>query len=169
MRRLTVLGLMIVGCGGESAPGGTDAANEGAVPADWVRVQADGGYSFRAPPEMMAVESEGTDSCTDGWSTPGCSYSGDYGAFSSNLTEYIGQPQYEAVRDSVDGRAAKFVTAMAYGFLVAAMNIAEIDPATPGLGLTVAASCSDAEGQQEALGVFKTIHFGEPAPAEGAD
>lgn len=169
MRRLTVLGLMLMGCGGESTSGSADAAHEGAVPADWVRMQADCGYGFRAPPEMMEVESQGTDSCVDGWSTPGCTYSGDYGAFSSNLTEYVGQPQYEAVQESVDGRAAKFVTAMADGFLVAAVHIAEIDPATPSLGLTVAANCRDAEGQQDALAVFKTIDFGAPAPAEGAD
>ena len=165
MRQFAALVLVLVACGGESAAG-EEAAEGSSVPAGWVEVQADCGYSFRAPPEMMAVERQGTDSCIDGWSTPRCMYSGDYGAFSSNLSEYIGEPQYEVARETIDGRSAKLVTAMAFGSFVAAVNIAEVDPATPGLGLTVSASCDDVDGQQDALRVFRTIHFGEPAPVE---
>jgi len=165
MRRLALLGLALAACGGASAPG-EDAANGVSVPEDWVHVQSSCGYRFQAPPEMTALERQGTDSCVDGWSTASCMYSGDYGAFSSNLSEFIDQPQYQALRETIDGRSARLVTALAYGFYVAAVNIAEIDPATPGLGVTVSANCGDVDGQQDALRVFRTLELGEPASAE---
>src|SRR5262245_13552865 len=102
MRRRLLLGVMFLACGGESAAGHdvesgavSDAEDTSAVPADWVPVQAACGYVFRAPPELMPVEVGSIDSCVDGWSTPGCMYRGDYGAFSSDLSEYLGEPQYE--------------------------------------------------------------------------
>lgn len=166
MRRLAAFGLMLMACGGESAAG-EDAADDGAVPASWVHVQAQCGYSFRAPPELEAVESQGIDSCIDGWSSPRCTYTGDYGGFSSDLSEYASQPQYEMAPATIDGRSAKLVTARAFGgSFLAAVNIAEIDPATPYVGLTVSAACGDVNGQQDALRVFRTIEFDEPAPAD---
>ena len=166
MRRLAAFGLMLMACGGETAAG-EDAADEGSVPASWIQVQAQCGYSFRAPPELVAVESQGIDSCIDGWTSPRCTYTGDYGGFSSDLSEYVDQPQYEMARATIDGRTAKLVTAMAVGgSFLAAVNIAEIDPATPGVGLTVSASCGDVNGQQDALRVFSTIELDEPAPAK---
>jgi hypothetical protein len=126
------------------------------VPADWVRVEAHCGYSFLAPPGVSVREAAGTDSCVDVWTASGCMQSGDYGGFSSNLSEYVGQPEYAATRENIHGRDATLVTAtMPEQGRVAAAHFPEVG--VEGVTLTVWANCEDVAGQQAALTSFRTI------------
>ncbi|HWO13478.1 MAG TPA: hypothetical protein VNN80_28450 [Polyangiaceae bacterium] len=155
MRTLAALGALLVACASDASAPGDGAPS---VPAGWVRVQAVCGYGFHAPPDVMMRALVGIDSCIDGWSASSCAYTGDYGGYSSDLTEYEGSPQYQETRESIDGRDAKLVTLADEG-LVAAVHFASVDPAVPGLRLTVGADCQDAAGQQDALTVFRSIRF----------
>jgi hypothetical protein len=164
MRWPSVLGLALVACGGESDPGDVDTPGA-SVPTDWVYVQANCGYGFQAPAELTAIDRQGEDSCLDSWSTPGCAYAGDHGSYSSNLSELVGQPQLVVREESIDGRAAKLVTALQDGSFVAAVNFPQVSPDEPGVRLTVSATCDDSAGQQDALRAFRTITFGTTAPS----
>jgi hypothetical protein len=139
----------------------TEAADDAAVsvPVDWVRVDMHCGYSFMAPPDVVARAALGTDSCIDEWVTSGCIQRGDYGAYSSDLSEYAGQSQYAETRATIDGRAATLLTVTTPDqVLVAAAHFPRVDAA--GLvKLTVWAACNDAAGQQNAHLSFQTITF----------
>jgi hypothetical protein len=129
------------------------------VPADWGRVEAHCGYSFLAPPGVSVRSAEGTDSCIDVWTASGCMQRGDYGGFNSNLSEYVGKPEYVLSRESIHGREAKLVTAKtAEQGRIAVAHFPELD--ANGVTLTVWASCEDAAGQQAALTSFRTIILG---------
>jgi hypothetical protein len=143
-----------------AAPGDETPTEETAVdvPADWSRVEAHCGFSFLAPPGVSVQAAVGTDSCIDVWVTSGCMHQGDYGAFSSNLSEYAAEPDYASTRENIQGRAAKLVTVTtAEQGWVAAAHFPELE--LNGVALTVWASCEDAEGQQAALTSFRTIQF----------
>jgi hypothetical protein len=89
------------------------------VPADWVRVEVHCGYSFMAPPEVTAGATQGIDSCIDEWVTSGRMHRGDYGAFSSDLSEYAGQPQHVETRATSDGRSARLLAGSVATWLAA--------------------------------------------------
>jgi hypothetical protein len=142
---------------------GTREADAGgvavSVPADWVRVEVHCGYSFMAPPDVVAAAAQGTDSCIDEWVTSGCMHAGDYGSYSSDLSEYAGQPEYAETRATIDGRSARLLTVTTPDQgLVAAAHFPRVDTAGV-VKLTVWAGCDDAAGQQNALLSFRTITF----------
>jgi hypothetical protein len=175
MRAYLGIGVIVVagGCGeaeGGEPPGDGTAVDETttselaaddvavSVPADWVRVEVHCGYSFMAPPEVMAGATQGIDSCIDEWVTSGCMHRGDYGAFSSDLSEYAGQPQYVETRATIDGRSARLLTVTVPDQgLVAAAHFPRVD--TAGVKLTVWAGCEDAAAQDNALLSVRTIRF----------
>jgi len=95
----------------------------------------------------------------NGWATGNCVYLGDYGGFSSDLREYKEAMQYEETQESIDGRAAKVVTAVSDEFLIAAVHFPRVEREAEGIRLTVSANCQDGLGQQDALRIFRTITF----------
>jgi hypothetical protein len=142
---------------------GTDAVGDetptAGTPVDWVRVEAHCGYSFLAPPGVNVRRAMGTDSCVDGWTTRGCMQRGDYGGYSSDLSEYVGEPEYASTRENIQGREATLVTVTMAGLgRIAAAHFPEVG--VDGVTLTVWASCEDTESQQTALTSFRTITFG---------
>jgi hypothetical protein len=148
-----------------TGPGGMpaeDMASEDmmvAVPSDWVRVEAHCGYSLMAPPDVMAYAAAGTDSCIDEWVASGCMHVADYGWYSSDLSEYAGQEQYEETRTTIDGRSARLLTVTTpEQDLVAAVHFPGVD-SSGFIKLTVWAGCDDAAAQQNALLSFQTITF----------
>lgn len=158
MRTIAGVALLIVACSSESR-GTTDTNSGTATDPDWVRIEASCGYSFEAPPGLTAQPIKGTDSCLDAWTTGSCAYRGDYGAFSSDLAEYQGLPEYKQAQRSIDGRSAKLVTALSEASSVAAVHFREVEPDTGGPSLTVWAECADEAGQQDAVAAFGTIKF----------
>jgi hypothetical protein len=122
-------------------------------------VEASCGYGFWGPPDLTAQAAQGTDSCVSAWATVSCEYGGDYGGYSSDLTEYLGSPEYAAWQESIDGRAAKVVTATMGASLVAAVHFPVVDPELKGVRLTLWALCEDATGQQDALSALRSITF----------
>ena len=174
MRMYPVVGTILLACAGADPapsddqelargdePEPTSVVEQGAasVPTDWVPFQASCGYAFRAPPELMMQALQGTDSCVDGWATGNCVYHGDYGGFSSDLREYQEALQYEETQESIDGHAAKVVTAVSDEFLIAAVSFPRVDQENERIRLTIAANCQDGPGQQDALRIFRTITF----------
>lgn len=143
----------------EPEPASAVEQGVGSVPTDWVPVTVPCGYAFRAPPELMMQALQGTDSCVNGWATGNCVYLGDYGGFSSDLREYEEAMQYQETQESIDGRAAKVVTAVSDEFLIAAVYFPRVQRETEGIRLTVSANCQDGPGQQDALRIFRTITF----------
>jgi hypothetical protein len=107
----------------------------------------------------MAQPAQGTDSCLNAWTTGSCTYHGDFGAFSSDLSEYDGSPEYQQAQVSIDGRSAKLVTALSGALSVAAVHFGQVDPEVDGLRLTIWTECEDKAGQQDAMAAFGTIKF----------
>lgn len=141
---------------GDHAAGDEPPAEE--VPAGWRRVSAHCGYSFLAPQGVSVLAAQGTDSCIDVWTASGCMQRGDYGAYSSDLSEYLGKPEYASTRENIHGRDAKLVTATTTEQgRIAAAHFPELD--VNGVSLSVWAGCEDAPGQQAALTSFRTIIF----------
>lgn len=150
--------LVLLACGGSDDDTG-DASGAVTVGADWVRVHASCGYSFDAPPHVHEAPVQGIDSCVNRWNVGTCVYHGDYGAFSSDLSEYRELPEYRESQRSIDGRSAKLVTARSESGFIAAAQFPEVGRGPVGTRLTVWATCEDASGQQEALAAWGSIQF----------
>ncbi len=158
MRTLLGLCLVLIACGGSDDDTG-DASGAVTVGADWVRVQSSCGYSFDAPPDVTEETGQGIDSCVNRWTAGTCVYWGDYGAFSSDLSEYQTLPGYRESQRSIDGRSAKVITAGSESRFIAAAQFPEVGGDSPGIRLTVSAECKDEAGQQEALAAWGSIRF----------
>jgi len=160
MRRVLGLALIVVACGGAERDAG-DGNDTVAIAPDWVRVEAacGEGYSFYAPPEIAVQPAQGIDSCIDLWTTSVCSYHGDYGWFSNDLTGYGDLPQYRQMEKVIDGRRARVISALLEGDFIAAVHFGGIDPDSDKVALTLWVRCTDEVGRQHALTAFDTIVF----------
>ncbi len=160
MRRgLLLLGCALLACGDDPARRPEDDL---LLFTDWIRVEAECGYAFRAPPDTMPQDAAGTDSCVERWTTGDCLYSGYYGAFSSDLSEYRqaeGVAEYEESAELIAGQEARLVTARAADFRLAGVHFPQVAAAPEGVGLTVEARCQSRAGQLDARSVFRTITF----------
>jgi hypothetical protein len=122
-----------------------------------------GENSFRAPPDTVEQDAQGVDSCREKWTTESCDYDADYGPFSSDLSEYRAQLEYQELQEPISGREAKLVTAElaepedGVPPYVAGVTIADVEPDTAGIRLTLDARCRSSAGQLDALSVFRTI------------
>jgi hypothetical protein len=155
MRTLMGFCLVLIACGGSDDDTG-DAMGAVTVGPDWVPVHASCGYSFDAPPDATEDPAQGIDSCVNRWNVGTCVYWGDYGAFSSDLSEYEELPDYRESQRSIAGRSAKLVTARSESGFIAAAQFSEVGG---GARLTVWATCADESGQQEALAAWGSIRF----------
>lgn len=158
MRTLLGLAVVLVACGASDDDSG-EANDAVSVGADWVRVEASCGFSFHAPPGVMEKDVQGIDSCVNEWSTSSCVYRGDYGAFSSDLTEYQGLSEYREAAKTIDGRSAKLVTARSASAFIAAAQFPEVGGGSPGTRLTVWAECEDKAGQLDAMAAWESLTF----------
>jgi hypothetical protein len=168
--RLTALAALLgaVGCGGGVEVSGEvsgEVPNESLppAPANWTTIETGCGFTLRAPADLEEVEVQPVDSCVFELSSTTCSVTADYGGFSANLEGTTGLPEYTATLVTIDGRDATVVTVMLmsddpqlYG---AAAHFPEVDPAKPGLKLTVWAAC-DTRPERDALkAILGTIRF----------
>lgn len=88
--------------------GGPAAA---AVPADWVKLVVQGKFELMAPPGSKYVPRQGIDSAVGRVETPDFTLDFDYGAYSDPLKPRSGFLQYRSREVTVDGKAARIVTA----------------------------------------------------------
>jgi hypothetical protein len=143
--------------GGDSARG--DELEAAPIPTDWISVEASCGFRFEAPPEVAFQDVQGTDSCVDNWTTPGCDNGGSFGGYNSDLSEYEEYPDHAATNEPIAGLVAKVVTATAREGLTAAVHFPPDSDDPPNVTLTVWAVCSDDAARQAALQSFRTITF----------
>ena len=156
MRLLAIVSVVLLACAeDEQTPPETSSPSE---PSGWVRVESACGYGFHAPADLMKRTVAGIDSCVDQWASASCVYSGDYGAFSSPLTEFEDSPGYAQTQESIDGREAKLVTAVSDDRFVAGVNFPQVHQGSD-IRLTLVGMCEDEAGQDDAVRVLKSITF----------
>lgn len=91
------------------------SAMSGQLPADWVRLSADGKFELMAPPGSAYVPLRGIDSFVGRIKTPRFMLAFDYGAYSDPLKPRNGYQQYRVRDVQIDGKRARIVTAFAPG------------------------------------------------------
>ncbi len=162
MRMLALLVVLLAGCSdGGSSPNGSEPAS---IPADWVQVTATCGYSFMAPPGLVAEEVQGIDSCVDRWSADSCSLVGDFGAYSSPAIEMPGTLEFWEARDTIDGRMVQLSTSRmqfvsAASQFQSSVHFSVVDSDRPGVQLKVSAYCPSESARDETLLLFRSIRF----------
>jgi hypothetical protein len=157
MRAFTLLLLLLAAC---------SETQTASIPADWVPVTASCGYTFMAPPDIVAEEIEGIDSCVDQWSTDSCALAGDLGIYSSPAIETPGLVDFSEWSEAVDGRMAQFSTARnqlvsAASQFQSSVYFSVVDSNRPDVRLNVSAYCSREAARDETLRLFRSIRFPE--------
>ena len=155
MRTFALLAALLAGCSESQAA---------SIPADWVPVTASCGYTFMAPPDLVAKEVEGIDSCVDRWSTGSCGLAGDLGAYSSPDIETPGLLDFWECSETIDGRLAQLATARnqlvsAASQFQSSVHFSVVDSNRPGVQLKVSASCPREAARDETLLLFRSIRF----------
>lgn len=165
MAALGLVGVALgLGCGVgddvcDSEPGPEDAS--------WTAVTSKCGFAFYAPPDVVEVAVQGTDSCVARYDAGGCTYTADYGLYSSDLGDLVDQPHYQRVDVHIAARAAMLVTVGPVQEpkpYIAASHFPDV-PAGHGMALTIIARCDSVEAQQTALDVYRSLTFAPRAPA----
>jgi hypothetical protein len=138
-----------------SLPSCGDAAP---APREWVRHDAVL-LSFQLPPGYHREETQGFDSFVGSYVAHGRRLSFDYGAHSSSLNEpYSKLVGRRACRVIVNEHLVRLVTARTpEGAYFAGAAWREISPRTGGALLTMVALTETAEGQREALAIFRSV------------
>ncbi|NNE19423.1 MAG: hypothetical protein HKN10_13185 [Myxococcales bacterium] len=161
MRTCALLVAWLAGCSGAPAP--VDS-----VPSDWALVTSSCGYTFMAPPDVVAEDIQGIDSCVDRWSTSDCTVAGDHGVYSGrdiDTGEFIDFRQWS---ETIDGRTAELTTAWnqlpsVVRRFQSSIYFTLVDSRNPEVMLKVSAFCSTAEAREETLQMFRTINLTEPS------
>lgn len=155
MRTFALLAALLAGCAESEAA---------SIPADWVPVTASCGYTFMAPPGIVAEEIQGIDSCVDQWSTHSCALAGDLGVYSSPDIETPGLLDFQEWSETIDGRMAQLSTARnqlgsAASQFQSSVHFAVVDSNRPGVELKVSAYCPGEVLRDETLLLFRSIRF----------
>lgn len=161
--RFAVLALALAGC---------SESQGGSVPADWVEVTSSCGYAFMAPPEIVAEDVQGIDSCVDRWSLGDCTLGGDFGVYSGpdmNTGEFV---DFEQWSETIDGREAELTTAWnqlpsVVRRFQSSIYFTVVDSSDPDVTLKVYASCSREAAREETLTIFRTIRIAEQSAEQG--
>jgi hypothetical protein len=116
-----------------------------------------------APPDIVAEEVEGIDSCVDQWSTGSCALVGDLGVYSSPAIETPGLLDFREWSETIDGRTAQLTTARNQ-FVSAASQFQSrvhlvVDSSRPDVRLNVSAYCAREAARDETLLLFRSIRF----------
>jgi len=121
------------------------------------------GFAFHAPPELVELKVQGTDSCVVEYEANGCSFIGDYGFYSGSFDQLTDLPGYQQMNVVIDGQNAVLAS---YGPIdapprpyIAGVHFPTL-PAGAGVKLTFSASCDSTASQEIALRVFRTLTFG---------
>jgi hypothetical protein len=80
------------------------------VPTDWIRIEADGRFTFWLPPGLLEQDTRGIDSYVRRWESQNMLVHFDYGRFSDPLTLYSAQKGYEATTTRVSGYPVRIVS-----------------------------------------------------------
>lgn len=143
-------------------PGSNPSAPE--IDSSWLKVTPTCGYTFYAPADVAETKVQGTDSCVTQYEAVGCTFAGDYGAYSGSLESFEGTPGYVPSHTVIDAMEAFIVT------------LGPVDGPTPyqagvhfprlpagiGIKLTLLASCKSEEARDTAVRVFRTLEFARP-------
>lgn len=143
-----------------SLPSCGDAAP---APGEWVRHDAVL-LSFQLPPGYHQEETQGFDSYVGSYVARGRRLSFDYGAHSSPLNEpYTKLVDIRRCRAIVNEHLVRLVTGRTpEGGYFAGAAWREISPRTRGALLTMVAITETAEGQREALAIFRSVTLKTP-------
>jgi hypothetical protein len=155
MRTFALFVALLAGCAESQAA---------STPADWVPVTASCGYTFMAPPDLVAKEVVGIDSCVDQWSTDACTLAGDLGVYSSPDIETPGLLDFWESSETIDGRMAQLSTARnqlvsAASQFQSSVHFAVVDSNRPDVQLKVSAYCPREAARDETLLLFRSIRF----------
>jgi len=157
--------MLAAGCGGTSSAtsahdGGTEAA---ACAADgWRTFEAQHKvFTFRAPCTMSGGPQQGADSYVGEYADTGMLLDYDYGAYSSDLSEYQSLDSYQKQSVVVGGKSGYIVTGVnpgsSAGAYVAGLYVP--DTGTTGAKLSFVAACDSTARQNTAVAILKTIAF----------
>lgn len=122
-----------------------------------------------APPDLVAEEVQGIDSCVDRWTTDSCTLGGDFGAFSGPDIEDVEHLDFQQSTETIDGRTAQLTTARlqivpAASLFQSSVYFEVVDSERPGVSLKVYAHCSREAEQDETLMLFRSITFPDAPP-----
>ena len=109
--RAAIFSFLIGACSGQvaSTPVTSTAGQPIVVPSDWVEVDSNCKFTFRASKDVLRKDVHGVDSCVGKHESESLSFGYDYGQYSSPLTEYKGNPNYSESTVSIDGVSAKLI------------------------------------------------------------
>lgn len=139
---------------GEDADGGVDTTQV------WMDVQTKCSFGFQAPANYVNKPVQGTDSCVLEFAASDCTFFADYGAFSGDITQNPGGSNYGVVAAQLDGRDARIAKSTnADHEYWAGLHVPQVSASSPGIKLTLTATCQSEMGQRDALELFNTIHF----------
>mgnify|MGYP003407332132 CR=1 FL=1 len=129
------------------------------IDRSWVEVTATCGYTFHPPAVVAETKVQGTDSCVTQYEAAGCTFAGDYGAFSGSLEGFEGTPGYASSHPVIDAMEASIVTLgpvdgpTRYQAGVCFLRL----PAGTDIELTLLASCKSEEARDMAVRVIRTL------------
>jgi hypothetical protein len=160
-----ILLLGAAGCGGSGGSTTMETPEEPlpAAPAEWTERDSGCGFTLRAPRELEEVAAEPVDSCVFLLENQRCHVSADYGGYSNDLEFTAEYPEYASSQVFIDGREASVVTVAMLEDephpYVAAVHFPEVDPAAPGLKLTVWTACTTRPERDALKPLLGTIRF----------
>jgi hypothetical protein len=126
-------------------------------PPQWISVDTQCGYVFKAPPDYVDQSFQGRSSCSLGFAAGDCVYSTGYGSF-TGLPDPPGNASDVIKRQvRIDGYDATLLT---YSGNSSAFLAHVWFPKLPnGVGLQMGAICRSSAGPYEASMLYRSLHF----------
>jgi hypothetical protein len=143
---------------------GSGSGCQPAVPADWVKVNANDAFFFMAPPDLKPKPVQGIDSYVGDFESPTMHIGFDFGQGSADPGNEPGRRVRWRI---IDGHFATVVTyedsrageKNRFEAAVYFKNLAPTNIAPWGLKLTMWIYCKDAEAQEAALLIIQSLTF----------